>query len=129
MNLTKQTEDADKGVDDGVNRDYRITWNSTVLSAFKTDAAALSSIIEWAGAFVPGLDLSTLGGGFGNSTVVVGTSATATTTKSGGNSTVSDESNEKLSSMDENFPHIETVTYLFLSHGGNKVQWPSVSMH
>ncbi|KAJ3344722.1 hypothetical protein HDU83_004922 [Entophlyctis luteolus] len=65
----------------GVNRDYRITWNSDVLAAFKSDIAALSSTIQWAGAFVAGLDPLTIGGGISGTTV--GTATTAGTKTSG----------------------------------------------
>ncbi|KAJ3356188.1 hypothetical protein HDU83_001767 [Entophlyctis luteolus] len=61
----------------GVNRDYRITWNSDVLSAFKSDIAKLSSTILWAGAFVGGVDPLTIGAGSSVGT----TTATGTGTK------------------------------------------------
>ncbi|KAJ3387888.1 hypothetical protein HDU84_000424 [Entophlyctis sp. JEL0112] len=72
--------DEDSVSSNGVTRDYRITWNSTVLSAFQTDVSALSSTLLWAGAYQAGVDPLTLGGNFSSSSSTGATVGVATTT-------------------------------------------------
>ncbi|KAJ3131515.1 hypothetical protein HK100_006287, partial [Physocladia obscura] len=61
--FVKYDEDSVTGEDNGVTRDYRITWNSDSLAAFQSDIAALSSTLQWAVTFVAGVDPLTIGGG------------------------------------------------------------------
>ncbi|KAJ3021118.1 UNVERIFIED_CONTAM: hypothetical protein HDU68_009793 [Siphonaria sp. JEL0065] len=52
-------------VNNGVTRDYRITWDADTLAAFKSDVAALGAgAVAWANPFVGGTDPLTIGGPF-----------------------------------------------------------------
>ncbi|KAJ3124405.1 hypothetical protein HK100_011245 [Physocladia obscura] len=85
----KYDEDATKDaqgnyIDDGVTRDYRITWDPSTLAAFKSDVASLSSTLQWAVNFVGGIDPLTIAGGQTpqSSTASISGTATAAATKS-----------------------------------------------
>ncbi|KAJ3069364.1 hypothetical protein HDU98_007605 [Podochytrium sp. JEL0797] len=72
----------------GITRDYRITWNPPTLAALQADLAGFSTRFQWAVKFVAGVDPLTIGGGQTPqpSTVVTSTTggaSVATSTKGG----------------------------------------------
>ncbi|KAJ3062827.1 hypothetical protein HDU98_001331, partial [Podochytrium sp. JEL0797] len=52
----KINEDSIAGQNNGITRDYRITWDPATRTAFKSDIAALGNTLQWAGPFIPGQD-------------------------------------------------------------------------
>ncbi|KAJ3021422.1 UNVERIFIED_CONTAM: hypothetical protein HDU68_009632 [Siphonaria sp. JEL0065] len=59
----KINEDPQLPRQNGIDRDFRITWDSAVLSAFKADLAQFKNTLQWAVAFVPNTDPLKIGGG------------------------------------------------------------------
>ncbi|KAJ3092512.1 hypothetical protein HK100_006928 [Physocladia obscura] len=56
-------KDSISTLNNGVTRDYRITWDPPTLAAFQADIKVISNNLQWAVPFVPGMDPLTIGGG------------------------------------------------------------------
>ncbi|KAJ3090294.1 hypothetical protein HK100_007492, partial [Physocladia obscura] len=103
--FVKYDEDAVTGEDNGVTRDYRITWNSDSLAAFQSDIAALSSTLQWAVAFVAGVDPLTIGGG------QTPQSGTSSSSSSSGSSASSSGTTAKSGSGGKGHMSVPTSSY------------------
>ncbi|KAJ3071389.1 hypothetical protein HDU98_005419 [Podochytrium sp. JEL0797] len=86
--FVKINEDPLLPANNGITRDYRITWDPSTLAAFQADMSAQSAVMQWAVPFVAGTDPLKIGGGQTPQSGNGGNGVPAVTTKSGASSIV-----------------------------------------